>query len=186
VRVYNGTSVYRFYDQAGVLLYVGVANRPAERWADHSGKPWWHLVARTELERYPTRAEALRVEAESIRYEHPRYNQLVPNLDGSVRGAHLRADSLALAKRRGPRTVRQKPLPQHQVRISRSLWDAYGVVARFKLHKPRSDALIAHIRRTIQRHGTDEEKQLLAEADAEIAERLARKHAGRPPKRAGE
>ncbi|MFC5187609.1 GIY-YIG nuclease family protein [Actinomadura harenae] len=92
------------YDEEGNLLYVGAANRPEERWGDHANKPWWQAVARTELHHYPTRKEALEAEARAIKLESPLHNQVVPNADGSVRGAHLREDSPALARRRTKRT----------------------------------------------------------------------------------
>lgn len=79
-----------------------------------------------------------------------------------------------------------EPTPIQRFRAPMPLWEAYETVVKRVYGRSRSEDLIAHIRRTIQRHGTEEEKQLLAEADAEIAERLARKHAGRPPKQAGE
>lgn len=72
--------------------------------------------------------------------------------------------------------------PIQRFRAPAPLWSAYESVVKRVHDRSRTEDLIAHIRRTIQRHGTDEEKQLLAQADAEIAERLARKHAGRPPK----
>lgn len=102
------TAVYRLYDADDALLYVGVANRPAERWGTHANRPWWTRVARTEITQYPTREEALRGEAKAIRAEHPLHNQVVPNPDGSVRGAHLREDSPALATRRNRVTVKGK------------------------------------------------------------------------------
>jgi len=99
----SGAAVYRLYDASDVLLYIGAANRPAERWGSHANKPWWTRVARTEIAWYLTRDEALRVEAAAIHAERPLYNQVMPNRDGSVRGARLREDSPALATRTGPR-----------------------------------------------------------------------------------
>jgi hypothetical protein len=72
--------------------------------------------------------------------------------------------------------------PIQRLRAPKLLWETYGAVCRRALSRNRSQDLIAHMRRTIQRHGTAEEKQRLAEADTEIAARLDRKHAGRPPK----
>lgn len=94
--VVSGTAVYR--------LYVGVTNRPPERWGSHANKPWWSRVVRIEITRDATRDEASRIVAAAIRGEQPLHNQVIPNADGSVRGAHLREDSPALATRRGPRT----------------------------------------------------------------------------------
>jgi predicted GIY-YIG superfamily endonuclease len=102
----QGTAVYRLYDAAGALLYVGVANRPEERWGTHRNKHWWPLVTRAEIERHPTRDAALRCEAQVIRDETPLHNQVIPNTDGSPHGARLRDDAPCLAIRRGPRPKR--------------------------------------------------------------------------------
>ena len=83
------TAVYRLYDATDVLLYIGVANRPDERWGTHRNKPWWSQVARTEIEWHPNRDAALRCEAVAIREENPLHNQVIPNLDGSTRGSRL-------------------------------------------------------------------------------------------------
>lgn len=68
-------ALYRFFDKAGDLLYVGISNNPGRRWAQHErDKPWWHEVHHVEIERYPDRAAVLVAEAEAIRAENPRYN----------------------------------------------------------------------------------------------------------------
>lgn len=76
--------------------------------------------------------------------------------------------------------------PIQRFRAPTPLWEAYKSTVKRVHDRSRTEDLIAHMRRTIQRHGTAEEKQLLTEADAEIAERLARKHAGRPPRHQSE
>lgn len=182
-RAYTGTSVYRLYDADDRLLYVGLANRPAERWGTHAGQPWWPLVVRKEITRYPTREEALRVEAAAIIGEDPLHNQFIPNPDGSVRGARLRDDSPALAKRRGPRPgPKLQGLPTQGVRIPRPIWDLYKTVVFRIGYQSVSGALMAHMRRTIQIHGTPEQKAALPAIDSEVGALLERRHAGRPPK----
>ena len=43
------TAVYRFYDEADRLLYVGISRNPAARWAQHAvEKKWWPRVDRFE------------------------------------------------------------------------------------------------------------------------------------------
>ena len=58
------------------------------------------------------------------------------------------------------------------------MWDAYGrVVAR--AGKDRTEALIAHMRKMIREFGDEADREALAEAEAELAERRSRK-GGRP------
>ncbi|WP_436759376.1 GIY-YIG nuclease family protein [Streptosporangium sp. V21-05] len=101
------TTVYRLYDSADVLLYVGVGGNPGRRWQQHRGaKHWWGDVARVTLEHHPIRDEALTAERTAIRDENPRHNiagrtnpaapgwehRLLPNgayLDVENRGDHL-------------------------------------------------------------------------------------------------
>ncbi|NUR01385.1 MAG: GIY-YIG nuclease family protein [Streptomyces sp.] len=67
------TAVYRLYDSADRLLYVGSAFDPTRRLRQHAAaKPWWSTVdpTRTRIEWYGER-EAARVEHEAARTEHP-------------------------------------------------------------------------------------------------------------------
>lgn len=68
-------AVYRFFDSEGKLLYVGLTSNPGARWSSHEKeKPWWHTVATVTVERQPTLADAVAVEAAAIRNEHPLHN----------------------------------------------------------------------------------------------------------------
>jgi hypothetical protein len=70
------TTLYRMYDEAGTLLYVGISNRPLDRKGQHKhDKPWWTEVATMTLEHYPTRQAAAHAEAIAIAGEAPRYNK---------------------------------------------------------------------------------------------------------------
>jgi predicted GIY-YIG superfamily endonuclease len=72
----TATALYRLYDSAGELLYIGVTSNPQVRWGQHkSEKPWWPQVARKTLEWLPTRDEALDAEPRAIVSERPRYNK---------------------------------------------------------------------------------------------------------------
>ncbi|MEU7435650.1 hypothetical protein AB0B07_33155 [Streptomyces sioyaensis] len=73
----NGrTAVYRLHDDAGRLLYLGIAGNYEQRWEQHSrDKYWWHLVARKEVAWCETRQEAQEAEKLGIRDEKPIYNQ---------------------------------------------------------------------------------------------------------------
>jgi len=69
------TAVYRLYDAADVLLYIGVAKNFGLRWAQHaSAKPWWPEVQRQTVNWYPDRPAAEAAEKEAIRAESPRHN----------------------------------------------------------------------------------------------------------------
>lgn len=64
-----------------------------------------------------------------------------------------------------------------QVRVAKGAWTAYEAVCE-RLGRTRAEDINDHIRRMIRRHGTAEEKALLAEADAEVQERRTRKYSG--------
>jgi len=64
-----------------------------------------------------------------------------------------------------------------QFRVPDGAWDVYDAVCK-RLGKTRAADLNAHIRRTIKRHGTPEEIARLAEAEAEVESRRARKYSG--------
>lgn len=69
------STLYRVYDAAGALLYIGITNDPAERFGAHAGlKPWWHEAVRIDLEHFDTREVCARAELAAIRSEHPRHN----------------------------------------------------------------------------------------------------------------
>lgn len=65
-----------------------------------------------------------------------------------------------------------------QVRVPESLWSAYERVCA-KLKRTRAEDINDHIRRQIEAHGDQEDREALAAADVELAERRARK-GGRP------
>ena len=68
-------AVYRFYDDDGTLLYVGISRNPLKRWQAHRRtKPWWPDVARSVIDVYQSEAVALRIERERIRCERPLWN----------------------------------------------------------------------------------------------------------------
>ena len=69
------TTVYRIYDGAGALLYVGVAATYLRRLSHHETSAAWFLdAASARLVHYPTRAEALAAEAAAIIQESPAHN----------------------------------------------------------------------------------------------------------------
>jgi predicted GIY-YIG superfamily endonuclease len=68
-------ALYRFFDQNGNLLYVGITSNPGRRWTQHAtDKPWWHEVHHVEIERHESRQAVLLAEQLAIKNERPRYN----------------------------------------------------------------------------------------------------------------
>lgn len=73
------TALYRHFDAAGILLYVGISVRPAQRQTQHRRRsPWFATIARTEIEWLPGLDEAITAEAKAIRSENPRHNKVKP------------------------------------------------------------------------------------------------------------
>lgn len=71
------------------------------------------------------------------------------------------------------------PTKIRPIRVPDDLWTAYGQICE-TLDTTRTEDLLNHMRDRIREHGTPEQLELLAKADAELAERRARK-GGRPP-----
>ena|ERR1700683_960621 len=71
------TSVYRHFNGAGDLLYIGISRNVSWRLMAHERNAgWWRDVRTVTIsEPYPTRAEALQAEAAAIEAERPRFNQ---------------------------------------------------------------------------------------------------------------
>lgn len=69
------TALYRLFDSAGVLLYVGISDNLKVRFADHAAsKPWWPDVARRTIELHTVRSAAEAAEDAAIKAEHPVHN----------------------------------------------------------------------------------------------------------------
>lgn len=68
------TAVYRAYDRAGKLLYVGCSIHPYTRMEQHRGTVWFPRLARFTVHTYKNRWIALEVEALAILTEEPEYN----------------------------------------------------------------------------------------------------------------
>jgi predicted GIY-YIG superfamily endonuclease len=72
--------LYRWWSATGELLYVGISNDPARRYAQHLDdprKPWARALGVTfevEPEPYPGRAAVLLAERRAIEQERPRHN----------------------------------------------------------------------------------------------------------------
>jgi hypothetical protein len=67
--------VYRMFDTAGCLLYVGISLTVLQRMGQHkAGKIWWGDIARIDLTHYSDHETARAAERIAIRDEGPLYN----------------------------------------------------------------------------------------------------------------
>jgi len=74
-------ALYRFYSDAGHLLYVGITSNPGMRMGQHAAtKPWWDEVRSVTIEWYESRGEVAAAETRAIAIEHPLYNIQRPSL----------------------------------------------------------------------------------------------------------
>lgn len=75
-------ALYRFYDRADVLLYIGITADLGARIGQHRGeKPWWLEVARVDVEHHPNRTAVLAAERAAIRDEKPVWNDAHNDVD---------------------------------------------------------------------------------------------------------
>jgi hypothetical protein len=69
------TSLYRHFNKARALLYVGISVNPLERLRGHRATShWYEQIEIVTIEHYPTREVALDAEVEAINTEKPLYN----------------------------------------------------------------------------------------------------------------
>lgn len=84
------TSVYRYYDKHGVLLYVGITGRGMARNAEHNKtQEWWPYVTRQEVDHYKSRRAAGNIEKQLIQQHRPPFNVQHNPGHGDVRDAYL-------------------------------------------------------------------------------------------------
>jgi hypothetical protein len=116
------TSLYLYYDQFDVLLYVGITSRGIKRNLEHNAdKEWWQYVSRQEVRHLPDRPAALRAERDLIIQLNPPFNK-VHNPDH---------ESLAAAYRR----FISQPMPaevvvdeQEGIPLRREDWSDGGLI----------------------------------------------------------
>jgi HPt (histidine-containing phosphotransfer) domain-containing protein len=66
--------VYRLFDKAGGLLYIGCSFQPVARREQHNIKPWYEEIASMTSEEFPNLAAARAAEAKAIETESPPHN----------------------------------------------------------------------------------------------------------------
>lgn len=75
--------LYRYYDDQGCLLYVGISLSAVKRASQHKSESHWYCQAATiTIENCKTRIEAEKKEIAAIRKEMPKYN-VVHNYGGA-------------------------------------------------------------------------------------------------------
>lgn len=71
----GGGAVYRHYDDAGRLLYIGACGNPRKRLSSHvSQSKWFRQIVRVEIEWFDDGDAALAAELAAIRTENPVHN----------------------------------------------------------------------------------------------------------------
>lgn len=136
------TSVYLYYDQHDILIYVGITSRGVRRNIEHNiTKDWWQFVTRQGVEHYPSRTEALARERELIEKHCPPFNTQHNRAANEVRRAYL----LFTAADRQPTSLRDAlRAMQHQLPLAvHDLGEHPTVVLRTRV----DDAAIAGVMR---------------------------------------
>lgn len=86
------TSVYQYFDRAGVLIYVGITCTGIARNQQHNAdKDWWQWVAKQTIEHYHSRAEALGREKALIQKYRPPFNIIHNQQSIDIRAAYVSA-----------------------------------------------------------------------------------------------
>ena len=79
-------ALYRHYDDEGILLYVGISEKPLGRGKAHAKESVWvAFAARIEAEWLPDRATAETAERNAIRAEKPIFNKVHALVDANAR-----------------------------------------------------------------------------------------------------
>ena len=69
------THLYRHFNSAGDLIYVGISMSALRRLTQHAVTAhWFSDISRVEVERFDTRDEAIAAEIKAIRSEKPLHN----------------------------------------------------------------------------------------------------------------
>lgn len=133
------TSVYLYFDETDVLIYVGVTSRGVRRQREHnSDKEWWRWVARQEVKHFDNRPDALVEEKRLIVKHLPPFNVAHNPTHERSRSAYLglqavRAAPMPTVVRRKTRrglilTPLSEPLPGHVATLCSSPLDGRALI----------------------------------------------------------
>ncbi len=121
------TALYRFFDESGALLYVGITANLEERFAHHERyKEWWPQVAERRVQWFDTRPPARAAELQVIHDERPVHN---------VNGAPWAAGRRDLEPEERTITQLRSNLTEQCQRV-RYMGEAVVVVDNTKARKP--------------------------------------------------
>lgn len=74
-RICRPTALYRYFDQYGALLYIGISKTPIVRLSTHQSlKNWEYDIATVTIAYFDTRKLAIAAEWNAIAAENPLYN----------------------------------------------------------------------------------------------------------------
>ena len=106
-------AVYRAYDGAGALLYVGATRNKRQRMSAHEhSSPWWARACRVDFRDYQDAARADRIEGRAIRPLRPEFNvmeQVDQRARRTVSGAGMAAAKAAGQKFGKPHDISDDP-----------------------------------------------------------------------------
>jgi hypothetical protein len=71
----NPCAIYRIFNDAGDLLYLGIASNALQRAGAHGATSWFRSASRIELQWFPHRNAAETAERAAIAAEKPRHNK---------------------------------------------------------------------------------------------------------------
>lgn len=92
------TSVYRLFNSAGEILYIGCSCKPESRWKAHRTlKTWWPEVASNTVDWYDALQEAEAAERSAILAERPKYNIVYTPLHARICNAKVELTDKDLA-----------------------------------------------------------------------------------------
>jgi predicted GIY-YIG superfamily endonuclease len=82
------TTLYRYFNEHGQLLYVGITGNNYKRQSQHRrGAEWFVEATSATFEHFPNRGDALLAETQAIQTENPIYN--IAQTDNYQRGSRI-------------------------------------------------------------------------------------------------
>lgn len=89
------TSVYKYYDANGVLIYVGITRQASSRNRQHNAdKEWWRFVESQKVEHLPSRLCARNRERDLILLHRPPFNRVHNREHVVLKAAYLSLASM--------------------------------------------------------------------------------------------
>lgn len=163
------TALYRFYDAAERLLYVGITDSVEARFAAHRDKFWWPEVARHTIEWIDTRQSAEAAEKAAMREERPLWN---------VQSSPW----IAVTDEHGDPEVVARPTTRSvAIRVPDGMWEVHGEICQL-LDTNRTADIVQRMCAVVRESGTASQIEIVEQVERAMTadrERRARK-GGRP------